>query len=217
MDSRSTDELAKILWDYNNLNQPIKKSDAILVLGSNDTRVAKRGAELFLQGFAPYMIFSGNVGRLSKNAFNKPEAEIFAGVAVRMGVPMDKIIIENTSTNTEENITFTRKLLEEKGLKFKSFIVVQIPYTCRRAYATFKKQWSNVDIIITAPLISFADYPNDLISKDDIINISVGDTQRVKIYSQKGFLIEQEMPEEVRSAFEELVKRGFTKHLIKDQ
>lgn len=216
MDNSNTDELAKILWDYNNLNQPVKKSDAILVLGSNDIRVAERGAELFLQGFAPYISLSGNVGRLSKDTFNKPEAEIFADVSVKMGVPQDKIIIENKSINTEENIIFTRNLLKEKGLSFNSFIVVQKPYMGRRAYATFKKQWPDVDIIVTAPQISFEEYPNDLLSKDHIINISVGDTQRVKLYPQKGFQIKQEMPDDVWEAFEELVRRGYTEHLIKD-
>jgi len=217
MDNFTTDELAKILWNYNNLDQPLQKSDAILVLGSNDIRVAERGAELFLQGFSPYIIFSGNVGRLSKDTFDKPEAEVFSEVALRMGVPKDKIIIENQSTNTGENITFTKKLLEEKGLKFKNFIVVQKPYMGRRAYATFKKQWPDVDIMVTAPQISFEDYPNDLLSKDHIINIAVGDTQRVKLYPKQSFQIEQEMPKEVWTAFEELVKRGFTEHLIKDE
>lgn len=214
MDNLISDELAKILWNYNNLNQPLQKSDAILVLGSNDVRVAERGAELFLQGFAPYIIFSGNVGRFSKDIFDKPEAEVFSEVALKMGVPKDQIIIENQSTNTGENITFTKKLLEEKGFTFKSFIVVQKPYMGRRAYATFKKQWPDVDIIVTAPQISFEDYPNGLLSKDHIINIVVGDTQRIKLYPMQGFQIEQEMPNEVWKAFEELVRRGFTEHLV---
>jgi len=217
MYNHNTDELAKILWDYNNLNQPVKKSDAILVLGSNDIRVAERGAELFLQGFAPYIIFSGNVGRLSKDTFDKPEAEIFSVVALKMGVPKDRIIIENQSTNTGENITFTKKLLEEKGFAFNSFIVVQKPYMGQRAYATFKKQWPGVDIIVTAPQISFENYPNNLLSKNHIINIAVGDTQRVKLYPEQGFQIEQVISNEVWAAFEELVERGFTEHLIKDE
>jgi len=67
MNNLSLDDLAKILWDYNNLNQPLKKSDAILVLGSNDIRVAQRGAELLLQEYAPLIIFSGGFGALTQN------------------------------------------------------------------------------------------------------------------------------------------------------
>jgi len=212
----STDELAKILWDYNKLNQPVKKSDCILVLGSNDIRVAQRGVELFLQGLAPLIIFSGNVGILTKDMWDKPEAEIFAEEAIKMGVPKDKILIENKSTNTGDNILFTKQLLDEKGILVNSIILVQKPYMQRRAFATFKKVWPEKDVIVTAPQISFEKYPNEIVPKDVVINIMVGDTQRIKVYPEKGFQVPQEIPEKVWHAYEELVKRGFTNHLIKE-
>lgn len=211
----STDDLAKILWEFNNLNQSIKKSDCILVLGSNDVRVAQRGAELFLQGFVSIIIFSGNVGRLTKGMWDKPEGKIFAEEAIKMGVPQDKILIERESTNTGENILFTKKLLEDKNISVNSIILVQKPYMQKRAYATFKKVWPEKEVIVTAPQITFEEYPNDIISKDSVMNIMVGDTQRIKLYPEKGFQIPQEMPGDVWAAFEELVNRGYTKHLIK--
>jgi hypothetical protein len=64
------------------------------------------------------------------------------------------------------------------------------------------------------PLFSFEDYPNETISKDDVINIMVGDTQRIQVYANRGFQIAQDIPVEVWSAYEELVRRGFTSHLI---
>ena len=86
----------------------------------------------------------------------------------------------------------------------------------RRSFATFKKQWPEMDFLVTAPQISFADYPNDIISQDLLINIMVGDTQRIKVYPQKGFQIPQAIPAAVWSAYEELVRRGYTHHLIKE-
>lgn len=212
----STDELAKILWDYNNLNQSLKKSDCILVLGSNDVRVAQRGAELFLQGYAPLIIFSGNVGSLTKNMWDKPEAEVFSELAIKMGVPKGKILIENKSTNTGDNILFAKKLLEKRGISVDSIILVQKPYMQRRAFATFKKIWPEKDLIVTAPQIPFNEYPNDIISKDLVINIMVGDTQRIKIYSEKGFQILQKIPEKVWEAYKELVRRGYSHHLLSE-
>lgn len=212
----STDKLAKILWDYNSLYQPIEKSDCILVLGSHDIRVAQRGAELFLQGFAPLIIFSGNVGRLTKRMWNKPEAEIFAEEAIKMGVSKDKILIENESTNTGENIIFTKKLLEEKDISVNKLLLVQKPYMQRRAFATFKKVWPEKEVLITAPQIPFEKYPNEIVPKDVVINIMVGDTQRIEMYPEKGFQIAQEIPVNVWEAYQELVKRGFTNHLIKE-
>ncbi len=213
MDNQSTDELAKILWKYNNFEQPLQKSGAILVLGSNDIRAAHRGSELFLQGFAPLIIFSGGFGVLTRQLYNKPEAEVLADEAIKLGVPKGKILIENKSTNTGENIVFTKKLLEDRKIDVNSFIVVQKPYMLRRAYATFKQQWPGKEFIMTGPQISYENYPNETISKDLLINIMVGDTQRIKIYPEKGFQIPQEIPNEVWTAYEELVKRGFTKHL----
>lgn len=214
MDELTTDQLAKILWDYNCLYDEVTKADAVIVLGSHDIRVAQKGAQLFLQGYAPLLVFSGNVGRLTEGKWDKTEAEIFADVAIKMGVPEEKILIEKASTNTGENIEFTKALLKDKGISLHNVILVQKPYMQRRTYASFKKVWPEVSVQVTAPVISYDDYPNEQISKDDMINIMVGDTQRIKVYAEKGYQIPQPMPDDVWQAYEELVKRGFTKHLI---
>ncbi|MBW3001648.1 YdcF family protein [Candidatus Woesearchaeota archaeon] len=214
MNQEETDKAAKKLWNYHHMNHKLEKADCILVLGSHDTRIAERGAQLFLEGWAPLLIYSGGVGRLTEGLWNKPEAEVFADIAIKMGVPKDKILIENKSTNTGENIIFTMKLLKEKKLDMRSFIVVQKPYMERRAYATFKKHLPDKKIIVTSPQISFEDYPNDKINKDDMINIMVGDLQRIKTYPEKGFQIPQEIPEDVWTAYEKLVEVGYNVHLI---
>lgn len=211
---RTTDELAKILWDYNNLNHQIVKSDCILVLGSHDIRVAHRGAELYLQGFAQLIVFSGNLGRLTEEIWTRPEAELFAEEAVRLGVPSDDILIENRSTNTGDNIRFAKALMEKSAISVNRVILIQKPYMQRRAYATFKKVWPDKDVIVTAPQFSFEEYPNEIIKKNDVISIMVGDTQRIKVYAERGFQTPQEIPDDVWTAYEELVRRGFTSHLI---
>lgn len=215
MEKKSIHQLARKVWDYHHMNQKLEKADCILVLGSHDIRVAERGAELFLNGYAPLIIFSGGLGKLTRN-WLKSEADRFAEVAIKMGVPEDKIIIENKSTNTGENILFTKKILAKQGIAPKKFILVQKPYMERRTYATFKKLWSEKECIVTSPQISFEDYPNGEISEDDVINTMVGDLRRIKIYPEKGFQIPQEIPDDVWKAYEKLIAAGYTKHLIKD-
>lgn len=95
---------AKTIWDYHRLNHLIEKSDCIIVLGSHDIRVAERGAQLFLDGWAPLLLFSGGLGNFTKNIWNETEADKFAKIASSMGVPSGKILIEDKSTNTGENI-----------------------------------------------------------------------------------------------------------------
>jgi uncharacterized SAM-binding protein YcdF (DUF218 family) len=208
--------LAKQLWNYHHTNDTLQKSDCILALGSHDLRVAERTAELYLQGWAPLVIMSGGLGNFTKEMWSEKEADKFAAVAIRMGVPKDAILIENKSTNTGENILFTQKLLEEKGLDPQSFIVVQKPYMERRSYATFKKHWSEKTLLVTSPQISFEEYPTDEITMEKVINIMVGDLQRIKTYPEKGFQIYQEIPAEIWDAYERLVALGFDEHLIKD-
>ena len=210
------DKLAKVIWDYHHLNHKLEKADCIFVLGSHDTRVAEYAADLFLKDYAPYIIFSGGLGNLTKETFPKPEADIFADIATKKGVPPEKILIESKSANTGENVEFTKKLLDEKGLNFDTFILVQKPYMERRTFATFKKVWPEKKFIVTSPPISFEDYPNEEISKDKVINIMVGDLQRIKIYPERGFQIFQEIPPNVWSAYEKLVELGYTKHLVKE-
>ncbi|MDQ6813354.1 MAG: YdcF family protein [Bacteroidota bacterium] len=206
--------LAQTVWDYHHINNSLEKSDCILVLGSHDVRVAHRGAEIFLGGWAPLLIFSGGLGRLTEDMWTETEADKFAAIAVETGVPKEAILIENRSTNTGENILFTQQLLHKNHLNPKSFIVVQKPYMERRSYATFKKHWPDKKLIVTSPQISFQDYPNKEIGLDQVIHIMLGDLQRIKLYAEKGFQVYQEIPEQVWQAFERLVALGFNEHLV---
>ena len=214
MISAKDKELARILWDYHHVNHKLEKADCILVLGSHDTRVADRGAELYLQGFAPILVFSGGLGNFTQGLWDEPEADKFAKIAVSLGVPEDVILIENRSTNTGENIRFTQQLLKEKGLDPGSFIVVQKPYMERRSFATFKKNWPEKSLMVTSPEISFEDYPNGEISLEKVIHILAGDLQRIREYPGKGYQVYQEIPAEVWEAYEELIKRGYTEHMM---
>lgn len=209
-------KLARTLWDYHHMQHELIPSDAIFALGSHDLRVANRAAELYLEGWAPLLIVSGGLGNVTKGVWTVPEADQFAAIAVQMGVPADHILIENRSTNTGENLQFTGELLRSKNLHPQSFIVVQKPYMERRSYATFKKNWPDKQLVVTSPQIPFAGYPTDEIPMERVIQIMTGDLQRIKEYPAKGFQIEQEIPDDVWSAWERLVELGFNKHLIKE-
>ena len=210
--------LAVKLWDYHQLHHELSPADAIMVLCSYDLAVAERGAQVFLEGWAPILIFSGGLGAITKHLWSVPEADQFASIAVRMGVPSEKIVIENRSTNTGENVRFTRALLAGKGLDPAKLILVQKPYMERRAYATFMKVWPGKDLFVTSPRASFDEYlarfSNDALTPDEVVSIMVGDLQRIRLYPEMGFQIEQHIPDDVWSAFEELVRAGYDQHLV---
>ena len=212
-------ELAEKVWHYHQLGHRLSKADAIMVLCSHDARVAERGAQLFLEGWAPLLIFSGGLGSITKHLWTEPEADRFAAIAERMGVPTAQIVIENRSTNTGENVHFTRQLLGARGLDPRSFILVQKPYMERRTFATFKKVWPEPHVVVTSPQVQFDEYlekySHDTLPPDEVINIMVGDLQRVKLYAEMGFQIPQEIPEDIWSAFEALVAAGYDKRLVR--
>jgi uncharacterized SAM-binding protein YcdF (DUF218 family) len=210
----SVDDWARTLWDYHHVGHTLEKAECIIVLGSHDTRVAERAAEVFLEGWAPLLVCSGHLGALTRTTWTRPEAEVFADVAVARGVPRDRILVESRSTNTGENVDFSRRLLAERGLTPREAIAVQKPYMERRTLATFARRWPELDVRVTSPRIEFDAYPTDEIRKDDVIHIMVGDLQRLIVYGQKGWSAPQDVPPEVIAAYERLVAAGYTRRLL---
>ncbi len=208
--------LAELIWDYHHLHHRLEKVDLILALGSNDIRVAAHAADLWLAGLAPRLMMSGGSGKLTEKIFDRPEAILFAEIARERGVPEEALLIEPDSTNTGENIIFSRRRLEEVGLLPRRIILVQKPYMERRAYATFRKFWPEIDPLVSSPPISFADYPTPQLPRDLVINLMIGDLQRIRHYPARGFQIPQDIPDNVWGAAEELIALGFDRHLIRD-
>src|SRR5690349_21959057 len=181
---QQTYERAETLWNYHLMKHQIARADAILVLCSHDERVAERAAQLFHEGRAPLVIFSGGQGSITRSLWDEPEAERFGRIAVSLGVPRENILTETQSTNTGENVEFTKRLLADRGLDLQKFIVVQKPYMERRAYATFRQLWPEKDLVVTSPQVSFREYldhyTNRALSVADVVGIMVGDLQRIK-------------------------------------
>lgn len=203
---------ALILWNYHQVHHEPVVSDLIFVLGSNDLRVADRAAALFHDGLAPLILFSGGTGRLTEG-WTETEAEQFAARARDLGVPEEAILIENRSTNTGENIRFSRELLLEKGIDPRSILAVQKPYMERRVLAAMEVQWPGVSLRVTSPRLSFTDYSTEGISERLVIEAMVGDFQRILDYPALGFASAQEVPPTVMEAFENLRRQGFTGQL----
>jgi uncharacterized SAM-binding protein YcdF (DUF218 family) len=206
------------LWRFHQMGHALETSDAILVLCSHDTTVADAAARLFLDGWAPLLIFSGGLGAVTRRLWTGPEADRFAAIAAAMGVPGDRILVENRSTNTGENVRFTRQLLAERQLQPASLIVVQKPYMERRAYATVRRVWPEVRVAVTSPRIGLDDYlelaGRGPLSIREVISIMVGDLQRIRLYAERGFQIPQDIPADVWAAFEALVAAGYDSHLV---
>ncbi|HDI3136262.1 hypothetical protein DD565_13500 [Vibrio cholerae] len=195
------------LWDYLQLHQQPDVADLILVLGSNDVRVAEHAAKLYHQGLAPYVLFSGGFGRFTQGVFNHCEAETFAAIAKDAGVPEHAILLETQSTNSGENLHFSHQLLVQQAWPAKRILLVQKPYMERRAYATFMQQWpeSVESVQVSSPAGSFFDYLTSELTSDFVLNAMLGDFERIRDYPALGFQITQPIPEPVMQAYQALL------------
>ena len=211
------DRDAQDILKYMRLDMPVMPGDIIVGLGCLDTRVAERAAQLFLDGYGKLLIFTGATGRVTTGVLSRPEAENFRDIALSMGVPASKILLETHAANTGANIVLTEQLINKKQLNPQSIIFVTKPYMERRVYATFRKQWQNraIKATITSPQLTYADHfaPNT-IPKELFLNVMVSDVQRLKEYAQLGYQIEQKIPDKIWAAYERLVAAGYNKQLV---
>jgi uncharacterized SAM-binding protein YcdF (DUF218 family) len=208
------DSLARILWNYHRLDQPLRRADAILALGSNDPRVADHAARLWLDGWAPWLICTGKVGALTAGQYGMSEAAYFAGRAEAAGVPRDRILLEEEATHTGENARFSRALLSSRRLPSRHVIAVQKPYMERRTYATFRQVWPETEVTVSSPPLTYEAYPLEPhLRAERVAEIMVGDFLRVRDYPARGFQIPQPIPEAVSAAAARLIELGYTGHL----
>ena len=209
----------QVIWDYLRLGEKPEKADCIVGFGNFNVNIARRAAELYHQGYADKILFTGGLGRNTLGMLPEPEAVRFAKVAMECGVPESALILEDKSTNTAENIRFTHDLLCKLGLPHEHLLGVHQPFMERRIKAAFGVYWPEVKLTVTSPQVTIPEYLEAAkvqgVTERASIEVIVGDFQRMELYAQKGWQIPQEIPESAWEAFRELVAMGYDGQLAK--
>ena len=209
----------RILWDFMHMGMEPEQADVIVGFGCYDEDIPKRCAALYHAGYAPYVCFSGGLGRNTDKLWTASEAERFAAIAIACGVPQERIILENKSTNSAENLLFTPKVLAEAGVKARKIIAVHKPYMEKRLWAAMRVYWPGAAAVYTSPQVTLEEHIAHAeaigMTEQGVIETIVGDIQRMELYAVKGYQVPVEIPAEVRAAFDALVKRGYTGQLAK--
>jgi uncharacterized SAM-binding protein YcdF (DUF218 family) len=210
-------DLARRIWDFLILGHEPIPGDVIVALGTNDLRVAEFAADLFHRGFGRLLVCSGAIahqGDLLATPWDRTEAEMYAEVALQHGVPADRILLEPRAHNTAENIRFSRELLSAKAIRPRNIVLAVKPFMQRRTWAAMAVEWPEMAATVASPCMTLDEYFTDELTPAKIINIMMGDLQRVWVYGKRGWAAPQRIPAEVRQAFDRLVELGFTRHLI---
>lgn len=209
---------ALLLWNYHNISRKLSSvnNSIIIGFGSYDLRVAEHCAMLFNLGTNNRIIFTGKNGNWTVDLWGHDciEAELFAE-HVETLVPKENILLEKEARNLGENVLFSKKIIDTLGLKFENIILVTKPNTTRRAYATALALYPEIEgkLHISSPDYNLNNI-SPVISEKNVISELVGDLERIIVYPQKGFQINQEVPKEVINAYLRLKKHGYTEHCL---
>lgn len=208
---------AQRLWDFQQMGHEPRPCSVAIGLGSHDLGVADTTSKLYHRGMAPVIVFTGATSRTTRERMPRGEAEHYRERAIELGVPASAIIVEPDARNTGENLRFSRALLEARGIPVSSALLVSKPYEERRAYATACKVWPEVEWVSASTPMSFAQYVDSLQDVRLVVDMLVGAQQRLAVYPRQGFMIEQQIPDDVAAAYERLKAEGFTSRLLAEE
>lgn len=207
-------QAAQLIWDYHRMRHELRPCEAAIALGCNDLGVSTYAADLYRSGLFPTLVFTGGNSAATINVFPRGEAVHFHEHALALGVPARAMLLEPKAANTGQNIAFAREALTAAGVRPRSVLLICMPYMERRAFATCREQWPDIEVVCASDPVPFDTYLKDMGNEESVISMIVGDLQRVIEYPKQGFAIAQEVPEDVHVAYKSLVRDGFTSCLL---
>lgn len=117
--------------------------DLIFVFGGTHPALWRAAAEAYHRDLGPRLLLTGGVnprgtqGRARENAGKVPEARFLAGKLIEAGVPENRLILEERSTNTLENVLFAREVFDFGTIE--SVLLVCKSYAAGRKYRTLRR------------------------------------------------------------------------------
>ena len=187
--------------------------DAIIGFGTFDLGLARYCGELHTRGCAPLIIFTGGIGAGTAD-LGQPEADAWRAELRRSypAISDERVMVENRSTNTAENIQFTEDLLvrlhpgREFGAGVRTVIGVASPSRLRRVALTWKKLQPAVPLVRQRP--SAATYATEkalYAAKGFDYDAHLGgELDRIVDYAQRGWIAAEPLPEAIAAARERL-------------
>ena len=207
-------DAARTLWDYHQMGHTPRPADAGIVLGCHDLGVASVAADLYHAGLVPVLVCSGADNPTRAHLFPDGEASAFRDRLIELGVPASAVLLEPDATNTGANITLSREILDHAELKVATLLLVCMPYMQRRAYATCRQVWPEINVVCASADLSLDAYVDTIGDPHLVLDHLVGDLQRIVEYPKHGFAIAQDVPAAVDTAYRHLVAAGYTSRLM---
>lgn len=211
-------ESAVIIYEYLAQTDPPSNQpcDAALGFGTFDLKLANFCGELHVSGQAGVIIFTGGIGAGTAD-LGGPEADVWWRELQRSfpNIDANKVVLENQSTNTAENISFTARKLKVGhphlafGQGIRSVAMVASPSRMRRAWLTLCQMEPSLTVLRRFPSSSLDEEYALYESKGmPYLAHMVGELNRIVKYSDLGWLVSTELPEDVQMARRKLIESG---------
>lgn len=152
--------IIKEISDFIFVEDMPQKADAILIPGGAYPELAECAADLYRDGYAPWIVPTGAyavtegkfMGVKSKeDIYTGPyvtECAFYCDVLKKKGVPESCIIPEDKSQFTAQNAWFTKALLDEKGIRLKKAIICCKSFHARRCLMYYQFTFPKTEFII---------------------------------------------------------------------
>jgi len=201
---------AEMVFDWLRADDPIPpQADAAMGFGHFDLRVPRLCGELLSAQTCRRLLFTGGIGA-GTGRLPGAEADSFFGVlqAEFPRLSAADCLVENRSTNTAENIRFSRDLAQSRGLPWtfgagiKTAILVAHAVRLRRVRQTWLQLASEVRIAAIAPATDYAtDFGLHQEQQASLIAQIVGEVERLMAYAEKGWIAPVAIPPDIFRAW----------------
>lgn len=153
----------KIIADITNfifVEDKPQKVDAIFLPGGSHPKQPEYAAELYLKGYAKWLVPSGGVSvkrdkwpgvRSKADIYNgdyQSDCDFFTDVFIKNGVPSDVIVGEDKSGHTRDNAFLSRMVVYEKGIEIKTAIIVCKAFHARRCLMLYQMAFPNTKFYV---------------------------------------------------------------------
>lgn len=194
------DDLLRWLACSGALNPARAPAAAVIGFGHFDTRIPTRCAEALLTGRAGWIFLTGGIGAGTAD-LQRPEADVFRDSLHLWFPSLDprRILVENRSTNTAENIRLLREIWEAAGLapllRRRGVILVATPVRMRRVLLTWKKLEPAIPATCWAPPADWREESLLYAARGmDLETQMRNECERLVSYPSKGWIAKPRLP-----------------------
>lgn len=165
-----------LLTNFITPSDDLKKADVIIAISGGETASRTQHAiDLYKEGWAPKLIFSGD----ALDPLSPSNADVMKQIATLSSVPSKDVFIEEQSDNTQENAELSQNIIESLG--YGTVILVTADYHQRRAYIEFRGTLGEDIEIINSPIVEEQWDKNWWWAKPNSWRLTVSETFKIPI------------------------------------